>query len=231
MTLARAAAASMAVHLSVFALLGTPGTTMQVPARQPELMVWCTLAEDPVPATAVAEQQPVMARETPAVPEPVAVAVEPEPAAAPAPAAPAPEPVLTATVAAPVPLFTAPAAITPPALPARPSLPAPVPVAAPVPAGVGNGVVTVSELRYRSAPPPDYPALARRRGYAGTVRVQVEVDVRGRVSAVSLAQSSGYPVLDAEALRAVRDWSFAPVMVDGVPRTARGIVPVRFVLR
>ncbi len=92
-------------------------------------------------------------------------------------------------------------------------------------------MVTVSQMHYRSAPPPEYPALAQRRGYEGTVRVQVEVDIRGRVTTASLVRSSGYDVLDAAALHAVRGWTFAPVTVDGMPREARGIVPVRFALR
>jgi protein TonB len=52
------------------------------------------------------------------------------------------------------------------------------------------------------------------------------VDGSGRVSAASLSESSGDPVLDAHALRSVRGWRFAvpPDHPDGLS----GELPMRF---
>lgn len=61
-----------------------------------------------------------------------------------------------------------------------------------------------------SSPPPAYPLLARRRGYEGTAIVRVTVAGDGYPAAISLARSTGYPILDEAALTAVRQWRFAP---------------------
>jgi len=63
----------------------------------------------------------------------------------------------------------------------------------------------------------------------GRVLLHVEVDGSGRVSAASLSESSGDPVLDAHALRSVRGWRFAvpPDHPDGLD----GELPMRFTSR
>ncbi len=48
-----------------------------------------------------------------------------------------------------------------------------------------------------------YPAAARRAGLEGRVVVAIEVSSGGRVKAVRLHNSSGYPALDAAALSAL----------------------------
>lgn len=55
---------------------------------------------------------------------------------------------------------------------------------------------------------PDYPAQARRLGWQGITEVAVEVGADGTVLTTTIAKSSGYPVLDRAALRAVRTWRF-----------------------
>ncbi|HLU40385.1 MAG TPA: TonB family protein [Planctomycetota bacterium] len=57
-------------------------------------------------------------------------------------------------------------------------------------------------------PPPAYPWLARRRGWEGTVVVQVRVDADGAVGAAAVVRSSGRAALDEAALAAVRTWRF-----------------------
>jgi protein TonB len=60
----------------------------------------------------------------------------------------------------------------------------------------------------------------------GRVLLRVDIDGSGRVSAASLAESSGDPILDAHALRSVRGWRFAvpPDHPDGLS----GELPMRF---
>lgn len=63
---------------------------------------------------------------------------------------------------------------------------------------------------YLKNPPPQYPAAARRRGYEGTVRVEVLVDREGKVRDLRLVESSGHAMLDRAAIGAVKGWRFEP---------------------
>ncbi len=49
-----------------------------------------------------------------------------------------------------------------------------------------------------------YPQLARRRGWQGAVRLRFTVAADGNVSKVELAETSGYSLLDAAALRTAK---------------------------
>ncbi|EIL89184.1 MULTISPECIES: energy transducer TonB [Rhodanobacter] len=60
----------------------------------------------------------------------------------------------------------------------------------------------------------------------GRVLLHVDIDGQGRVSAASLIQSSGDPVLDEHALRSVRGWRFA-VPADH-PDGLSGELPMRY---
>lgn len=77
---------------------------------------------------------------------------------------------------------------------------------APAPAASTARVLTTMP---GSNPPPDYPPVARRRGWQGTVVLALEVDAAGAVVRVEVRGSSGHAVLDAAAVAAVRDWRFA----------------------
>jgi periplasmic protein TonB len=92
------------------------------------------------------------------------------------------------------------------------------------------GKVVSAVPRYRSNPPPDYPISSRRRGEEGTVLLNVVVTTDGRPNTVSVAHSSGYPLLDRAAVAAVREWTFEPARVGGVPISSQVVVPVRFSL-
>ncbi len=78
--------------------------------------------------------------------------------------------------------------------------------------------------------PPRYPPLARRRGWEGTVLLEVEVAGDGRVRTIRVARSSSYSLLDREAVRAVRTWRFTPGSQNGVPVASTVRVPVHFML-
>ena len=74
-----------------------------------------------------------------------------------------------------------------------------------------------------------YPAEALSLGLEGTVRVTVVIGPDGRVKAASVAVSSGHPLLDAEAVRKVRDAESLPVP----PALLRGrefslVLPISF---
>ncbi|QDU83671.1 transport protein TonB [Planctomycetes bacterium Pla163] len=75
-----------------------------------------------------------------------------------------------------------------------------------------------AEPQLLRADPPDYPRLARRRGWEGSVFVDLRVGADGSVLDATVATSSGHSVLDEAALAAVRAWRFVPGAAD---RTVR----------
>lgn len=130
-------------------------------------------------------------------------------------------------------------AVTPgtPVPPVRPQ-----PKSAPHPVAVSAPAQPVAKAEATGAPliparpvagmesdrPPAYPELARRRGEQGRVVVKVDVSAEGSPLEVSVAQGSGFAVLDAAALGAVKQWRFVPATRGGTPVAAVAQVPIRF---
>ena len=79
--------------------------------------------------------------------------------------------------------------------------------------------------------PPQYPSLARKRGWEGTVILEVDVDHKGMVRDIVIQNSSTYAILDKEALRAVRKWQFQPGSKTGKFIDMKVLIPVQFVLK
>ena len=79
--------------------------------------------------------------------------------------------------------------------------------------------------------PARYPRLARRRGWEGTVVLEVRVDEEGRVVDVRIRKGSGHSVLDKAALTAVRSWRFTPGRTGTSPCAGTTTVTVTFELR
>ena len=73
---------------------------------------------------------------------------------------------------------------------------------------------------------PVYPEAAKQAGIEGTVVLSVSLDEKGRVIRARVVKS--IPELDQAALEAVRQWTYAPMTVDGVPRPIVFTVPVDF---
>ena len=84
---------------------------------------------------------------------------------------------------------------------------------------------------YRDNPRPEYPRRARRRGYEGTVILEVLVNRAGKVEDLRVASSSGYAELDRSAMKSVKKWLFEPGSIGGRKVAMRVRVPVRFELR
>lgn len=83
---------------------------------------------------------------------------------------------------------------------------------------------------YRRNPVPEYPLIARKRGYQGTAVLEVLVDRQGRVADLRLSASCGYSVLDQAALTSVKTWLFDPGTRGGEKVDMWVKVPVRFQL-
>ncbi|MGB5422463.1 MAG: energy transducer TonB [Desulfobacterales bacterium] len=83
---------------------------------------------------------------------------------------------------------------------------------------------------YSKNPPISYPKRARRKGYEGTVVLEVLVNRNGQVDDLRILASSGYAILDRSAVNSVKSWSFKPAKKgkDAVDMWVK--VPVRFKL-
>jgi TonB family protein len=84
--------------------------------------------------------------------------------------------------------------------------------------------------RYQDNPIPPYPPIARKKGFEGTVRLEVEVLSTGKAGRIKVRESSGYTILDSCALETVKKWHFAPAQLDGVLVKSTVIIPITFQL-
>ena len=84
---------------------------------------------------------------------------------------------------------------------------------------------------YRTNPSPHYPRLARKRGYEGTVVLEVLVDPNGRVKDLQVFKSGGYAILDKAATDSVKDWLFEPGMRGDEKVEMWVKIPIRFQLK
>jgi protein TonB len=206
----------------------SPSTPSPAPPRQaPDLEP----PDEPVPATAVEPEpvRPPQARTLPREePEPVFALVDvrarrlPAPASGPPPRTPTrsepprppSSPAADAATAHATPSQTTPDTGEQPA----PSTEHPSPASQ----------VVVAPVASPDNPAPTYPILARRRGWEGRVVLHVQVDARGRPGSVTVAVSSGHPVLDEAAVEAVSHWSFSPGTEDGRPVPGLAEIAIRF---
>lgn len=146
--------------------------------------------------------------------EPIRAAPKPTPRATPSKPKPAPSPKTTGTPA--------------------PVKPQSVGAGGATQAGSGSGAATArsdKKATYLRNPQPPYPAEARRNKQEGKVTLRVGVSASGDPESVSVAKSSGYPLLDNSAVTTVRQkWKFRPASVNGVNISSVVNIPVRFAL-
>jgi protein TonB len=91
--------------------------------------------------------------------------------------------------------------------------------------------VTLALPDYRKNRPPAYPLRARRRGYQGTVLLEVLVARDGTVASVRLVRSSGAEILDTAAKKGVKKWLFHPGKKGDEVVEMWVRVPIRFQLK
>lgn len=166
-----------------------------------------------VPPPPVVKQQP-----PPPPPKVVALNKPPTPKIKPKPAPklvePTPIPVSHTAVEAPV--TSAPVIATP---------------APPPPKPVEKVTQPSSGADYLNNPAPNYPDVAMDRGWDGKVLMKVHVLANGRPDTVSVTKSSGHDVLDDEAVRTVKKWSFVPGKRGDTPIDGWVSVPIAFNLQ
>jgi protein TonB len=100
-----------------------------------------------------------------------------------------------------------------------------------LPDSVSNKPITYALPIYQKNTPPQYPLIARRRGYQGKVLLEVLVKKDGKVGSIRLARSSGYEILDSTAIKGVRNWLFHPAKRGDELVEMWVKIPIRFQLR
>ena len=185
------------------------------PPRPPKPPVQKPVAKPkPIPKTPKKSVPPPKTTPRPVLPE----AVPPEPEPKPEMPARQEEETAAASDAKPVPARSASAA------------PTRTPPSASAASDAATAVV-LARPRYSQNPPPDYPSIARRRRYQGTVILDVFVLKNGRVGDLRVAESSNHSLLDRAAMKAVRHWQFDPAR-KGDREVAMWVkVPIRFDLK
>ncbi|BBH43736.1 energy transducer TonB [Pseudomonas sp. KU43P] len=194
------------------------------------------VSQTPTPALPVVPPQiPPMTIEFAAPAPPV---VEPPPPAPAPPVVEPPPPVVDELAAKPKPKpkpLPKPVAKQPPKPQPKPvEAPPPAPVATPAPpAPPAPAPVTPpsASAAYLKNPAPEYPQMAQRRGWEGTVLLRVEVLASGKPGQIQIQKSSGRDALDAAALAAVKRWSFVPAKQGDVAQAGWVSVPIDFKLR
>jgi protein TonB len=98
------------------------------------------------------------------------------------------------------------------------------------PVVASEGVLTAAEpLDFVNAS-PKYPYIARKRGWEGTVEIEAVITPKGDAQVVRVYRSSGFAVLDEEALKTVRSWRFHSARRGPVAVQSTIIIPVHFQL-
>lgn len=88
----------------------------------------------------------------------------------------------------------------------------------------------IYDPEYKKNPLPTYPKKAIRRGYGGIVELKVSLTEKGKVLQIDIHKSSGYKILDAQAVKTVKRWQFEPRKKNDVATASQVIVPICFKL-
>lgn len=88
--------------------------------------------------------------------------------------------------------------------------------------GVEGSAYPVSTIR------PVYPLGSRLRGEEGSVVLSVKVDSIGKVTGITVIESSGYSGLDNAAVKAVKRTKFSSALGAGAPRDGDSRLTIRF---
>ena len=92
----------------------------------------------------------------------------------------------------------------------------------------GYELLGADELAVYSVPqnrPPKYPAIALRNRWQGETVLLLSINKDGQTDGITLLKSSGYKILDTEALNAARSWRFTAPR-----RNIQVRFPVKYVL-
>ncbi len=93
-----------------------------------------------------------------------------------------------------------------------------------------SGALPMIQPNYLKNPAPQYPSASKRLGQEGLVVLKVEIDRAGIARSVDIQKSSGFPLLDESAKKAVRRWKFLPAKIGQLSVETRVEIPIKFKL-
>jgi len=79
-------------------------------------------------------------------------------------------------------------------------------------------------------PHPEYPMIARKKGWEGKLLLNVHIDKNGDVTNVDLIKTSGFEVLDRTSINTIKDWKFTPASIGGSNVEDHLNIPISFKL-
>jgi len=84
--------------------------------------------------------------------------------------------------------------------------------------------------RFIDKPPLVYPEQARLKGWEGTVTLRFEMLTDGTIGEIEVAKSSGHPILDTAAQKALKQWRHRPPNQQNQPETTWATLDFNFTL-
>ena len=79
-------------------------------------------------------------------------------------------------------------------------------------------------------PHPEYPLIARKKGWQGKLLLNVLVGKNGEVIDINIVKTSGFEILDKTSIETVKNWKFIPARI-GKKRIEDNLnIPVSFML-
>jgi len=108
----------------------------------------------------------------------------------------------------------------------EPERPPPPPPSPTQPVRVGGNIKVPTKLK---DVPPVYPPIAQSARVQGVVIIEATIGGNGKVTNARVLRS--IPLLDEAAIEAVRQWEFAPTLLNGVPIPVIMTVTVQFTLQ
>lgn len=93
---------------------------------------------------------------------------------------------------------------------------------------VSSAPETESKCQYAYNPEPEYPAIAKSRGWQGKVKLRVRVSAGGAISNIEIEQTSGHEILDEAAIETVKKYQFIPAKQGDTAVACAVIVPITF---
>ncbi len=80
-------------------------------------------------------------------------------------------------------------------------------------------------------PHPEYPLIARKKGWEGRVIIHADIDNTGKVTYIKILESSGYEALDSVSLNTLKNWKFTPAKFGDKFIEDSVTIPVNFLLK
>jgi protein TonB len=106
--------------------------------------------------------------------------------------------------------------------------PAPKPVVIPPPKPTTEEYILVTQPTFAQQATHVYPPEAARRHQQGTVILMLYINGNGTLDKIEIVKSSGFPLLDAAAIKEMKQSRFEPAMDGAIPIRSRAQASVTY---